>query len=175
MIEFTTRTFSSQPRLHLDAHRVQSVSLKRAQCCGDFLPVGRAATASDASAGIAGRHLNRTVLRLAAFANLLTPPRYCRLRATSRTHSVPAWHRAVMSGYRKHDTNDLSGLIATTRRPGEGSPPPLRHTAGVHRRLLLQILHGASDAKIRFSDLTLLMRDLGFEERVRGSHHIFTR
>jgi hypothetical protein len=40
---------------------------------------------------------------------------------------------------------------------------------------LLQILHGASDANIRFSDLVLLMRDLGFEERVRGSHHIFTR
>jgi hypothetical protein len=34
---------------------------------------------------------------------------------------------------------------------------------------------GASDANIRFSDLALLMRDLGFEERVRGSHHIFTR
>jgi hypothetical protein len=40
---------------------------------------------------------------------------------------------------------------------------------------LLQILHGASDANIRFSALALLMRDLGFEERVRGSHHIFTR
>ena len=45
----------------------------------------------------------------------------------------------------------------------------------MHRRLLLQVLHGASDAHIRFSDLALLMRDLGFEERVRGSHHIFSR
>ncbi len=45
----------------------------------------------------------------------------------------------------------------------------------MHRRLLLQILHGASDANVRFSELALLMRDLGFEERVRGSHHIFTR
>ena len=44
-----------------------------------------------------------------------------------------------------------------------------------HRRLLLQVLHGASDANIRFSDLALLLRDLGFQERVRGSHHIFTR
>lgn len=51
----------------------------------------------------------------------------------------------------------------------------LRHTAGVHRRLLLQILHGASDSNVRFNDLLLLMRDLGFEERVRGSHHILTR
>ena len=57
----------------------------------------------------------------------------------------------------------------------DGSLPQVRHTAGVHRRLLLQILHGASDANIRFSELALLMRDLGFEERVRGSHHIFTR
>jgi hypothetical protein len=40
---------------------------------------------------------------------------------------------------------------------------------------LLQILNGASDANVRFSDLLALMRDLGFEERVRGSHHIFTR
>ena len=39
----------------------------------------------------------------------------------------------------------------------------------------LQILHGASDANIRFSDLALLLRDMGFQERVRGSHHIFTR
>ena len=40
---------------------------------------------------------------------------------------------------------------------------------------MLQVLHGASDANIRFSDLAHLLRDLGFEERVRGSHHIFTR
>ena len=51
----------------------------------------------------------------------------------------------------------------------------MRRTTGVHRRLLLQVLHGASDANIRFSDLTLLLKDLGFQERVRGSHHIFTR
>ena len=45
----------------------------------------------------------------------------------------------------------------------------------VHRRLLMQILHGASDANIRFSDLAALVRDLGLQERVRRSHHIFTR
>jgi hypothetical protein len=28
---------------------------------------------------------------------------------------------------------------------------------------------------MRFSDLAVLMRDLGFEERVRGSHYILTR
>jgi hypothetical protein len=40
---------------------------------------------------------------------------------------------------------------------------------------LLQILHGASDANIRFSELTLLLGEMGFHERVRGSHHNFTR
>ena len=45
----------------------------------------------------------------------------------------------------------------------------------MHRRLLLQVLHGASDANIRFNEMCLLLRDLGFQERVRGSHHIFTR
>jgi hypothetical protein len=49
------------------------------------------------------------------------------------------------------------------------------HTTGVHRRLLLQVLHGASDANIRFNELCLLLTDLGFQERIRGSHHIFTR
>ena len=43
----------------------------------------------------------------------------------------------------------------------------------MHRPLLLQVLHGASDANIRFSDLALLMRDLGFEEpRSRKPPHI---
>jgi hypothetical protein len=69
--------------------------------------------------------------------------------------------------------DDFSGLILSpARRPREGSSPRLKHTAGVHRRLLLQVLHGASDANIRFSDPALLLRDLGFQERVRGSHHI---
>ena len=30
------------------------------------------------------------------------------------------------------------------------------------------------DTTIRFSDLTTLLTSLGFEERVKGSHHIFT-
>jgi hypothetical protein len=44
-----------------------------------------------------------------------------------------------------------------------------------HRRLLEQILTGASDANIRFSDLCALLQELGFELRIRGSHHIFSR
>lgn len=42
-----------------------------------------------------------------------------------------------------------------------------------HDRLVRAILHGRSDANIRFSELRSLMLYLGFEERVRGSHHIF--
>lgn len=43
-----------------------------------------------------------------------------------------------------------------------------------HDKLLLRILRGTSDANIPFDGLCSLLRWLGFEERVRGSHHIFT-
>ena len=38
-----------------------------------------------------------------------------------------------------------------------------------------KILLGGSDANINFADLGHLLRSLGFDERVRGSHHIFVR
>jgi predicted RNA binding protein YcfA (HicA-like mRNA interferase family) len=41
--------------------------------------------------------------------------------------------------------------------------------------LLLRILRGTSDANIPFEGLCQLLRRLGFDERIRGSHHIFTR
>ncbi len=44
-----------------------------------------------------------------------------------------------------------------------------------HKRLLQKILSGSSDANIRFDDLRGLLRNLGFAERVRGSHHIFRK
>ena len=40
---------------------------------------------------------------------------------------------------------------------------------------LFQLLRGTSDANIRFADLRKLLEALGFEERIRGSHHIFTQ
>ena len=43
------------------------------------------------------------------------------------------------------------------------------------RKLLQKILSGSSDADIRFSELCLLLQGLGFEERVRGAHWIFSR
>jgi hypothetical protein len=42
-------------------------------------------------------------------------------------------------------------------------------------RVLEQVLSGASDANISFGGFCNLLRSLGFEERVRGDHHIFTR
>ena len=47
--------------------------------------------------------------------------------------------------------------------------------AARHENLLRRILGGRSDANIRFSDLRQLLLHLGFDERVRGSHHIFRR
>ncbi|HVS11010.1 MAG TPA: type II toxin-antitoxin system HicA family toxin [Planctomycetota bacterium] len=40
-------------------------------------------------------------------------------------------------------------------------------------KTLSKILRGGSDANIGFEDLRGLLMHLGFEERVRGSHHIF--
>jgi hypothetical protein len=44
-----------------------------------------------------------------------------------------------------------------------------------HEKLLLKILQGGSDANISFNDLCNLLKKLGFEERVRGNHHIFRK
>jgi predicted RNA binding protein YcfA (HicA-like mRNA interferase family) len=38
----------------------------------------------------------------------------------------------------------------------------------------LQVLRGSSDANVRFAELGGLLLRLGFAERVKGSHHIFT-
>lgn len=42
-------------------------------------------------------------------------------------------------------------------------------------KLRVKILAGEADANIDFSDLRRLLTQLGFSERIRGSHHIFTR
>lgn len=46
---------------------------------------------------------------------------------------------------------------------------------GKYEELLQRILLGRSDANIAFEDLCQLLRQLGFEERTKGSHHIFRR
>jgi len=42
-------------------------------------------------------------------------------------------------------------------------------------KLLFQILRGAADANVAFDDLCALLNRVGFEERVRGSHHLFRK
>jgi hypothetical protein len=42
-------------------------------------------------------------------------------------------------------------------------------------KLLVKILRGTADANIPVEQLCQLLRALGFDERIRGSHHIFSR
>ncbi len=42
-------------------------------------------------------------------------------------------------------------------------------------KLLTKLLSGTSDANTQFDGLCHLLRELGFEERIKGSHHIFTK
>ena len=44
-----------------------------------------------------------------------------------------------------------------------------------YEALLSRILRGGSDANIPFNQLCHVLRQLGFEERIRGDHHIFTK
>jgi predicted RNA binding protein YcfA (HicA-like mRNA interferase family) len=42
-------------------------------------------------------------------------------------------------------------------------------------KFLERILRGTSDANISFDQMCQLLRRLGFDERIRGSHHIFSK
>jgi len=42
-------------------------------------------------------------------------------------------------------------------------------------KLLERVLRGTSDANIPFDAFCGLLRGLGFDERIKGSHHIFSR
>jgi len=46
---------------------------------------------------------------------------------------------------------------------------------GKYSKLREKILTGSADSNIEFAELCKLLARLGFEERVRGDHHIFTR
>jgi hypothetical protein len=45
----------------------------------------------------------------------------------------------------------------------------------VRKQFLNKVLSGTADANIHFDDLRSLLNGLGFVERVRGSHHVFTK
>jgi predicted RNA binding protein YcfA (HicA-like mRNA interferase family) len=42
-------------------------------------------------------------------------------------------------------------------------------------KTLRRLLSGTSDAAIRFDDLCSLLESVGFEKRVKGSHHLFRK
>jgi hypothetical protein len=46
---------------------------------------------------------------------------------------------------------------------------------GKYSKLRQRILAGGADANVEFSSLCQLLVRLGFDQRVKGSHHIFTR
>ncbi|SJM93755.1 conserved hypothetical protein [Crenothrix polyspora] len=46
---------------------------------------------------------------------------------------------------------------------------------GKYDKLITQILSGMSDANIAFDDLRNLLVRLGFDEKIRGSHHIYRK
>ncbi len=45
---------------------------------------------------------------------------------------------------------------------------------GRYGKLLFKVLRGVSDSDVSFNDLVGLLKRLGFEERIKGSHHVFT-
>lgn len=44
-----------------------------------------------------------------------------------------------------------------------------------HEKFLKRLMDGASDADISFSELCAFLNRLGFEERIRGDHYIFSK
>jgi predicted RNA binding protein YcfA (HicA-like mRNA interferase family) len=46
---------------------------------------------------------------------------------------------------------------------------------GKYEKLYQHILERRSDANVPFSELCQLMKQLGFRERIKGDHHIFTK
>lgn len=43
----------------------------------------------------------------------------------------------------------------------------------VDEKFLRKLLSGLADRNLRFEDLRKLLIDFGFQERIKGSHHIF--
>ena len=46
---------------------------------------------------------------------------------------------------------------------------------GKYQKLLIKILSGSSDANVDFEQLRRLLILIGFAERIKGSHHIFSK
>jgi predicted RNA binding protein YcfA (HicA-like mRNA interferase family) len=46
---------------------------------------------------------------------------------------------------------------------------------GKQEKVIDTILRGTSDANISFDDIRSLLLHLGFDERIRGSHHVYRK
>jgi predicted RNA binding protein YcfA (HicA-like mRNA interferase family) len=46
---------------------------------------------------------------------------------------------------------------------------------GKLEKILGQVLRGGGDQNIAFDDVLYLLASLGFEKRVKGSHHVFSK
>lgn len=46
---------------------------------------------------------------------------------------------------------------------------------GKYQKLIFKILSGMADASISFAELCNLLKALNFEERTKGSHHVFRK
>lgn len=46
---------------------------------------------------------------------------------------------------------------------------------GKQEKLLLQVIQGKSDRNTGFEELRKILLHVGFEERIRGSHHMFRK
>ena len=69
----------------------------------------------------------------------------------------------------------LSVSPEAARRWVPGHKCYIRCDVAKYDELLSRVLRGASDANIDFNQLRNLLKRLGFVERVRGDHHIFSK
>ena len=46
---------------------------------------------------------------------------------------------------------------------------------GKHDKVIERILRGTADANIAFEDIRGMLLFLGFDERIRGSHHVYRK
>jgi predicted RNA binding protein YcfA (HicA-like mRNA interferase family) len=46
---------------------------------------------------------------------------------------------------------------------------------GKYEKVLWQVLRASGDQNITFEDLTFLLENMGFEKRIKGSHHLFSK
>jgi predicted RNA binding protein YcfA (HicA-like mRNA interferase family) len=46
---------------------------------------------------------------------------------------------------------------------------------GKLEKILWQVLRAGSDQNIAFDDLVYLLEGMGFEKRIKGSHHLFSK